>query len=275
MTKYILFCLALAFLFSALITVNEYILYQSLGISENWILDSFFTTITLIIWAFIIPYTYPLLRQNVDKFEYKTLSYFLSVSIILAALNAFISNLIFHGLISVFSVRNQLFFSEWIPFLKQVVSGLFYRWIETLVLLAVMLLIIRNEYRLLNWIENHLPWLSWLKGSMIDFIVIKINGLDKIVQANDIVLIESDGNYVNIFTNKDKIIHRQGITELERVLDRQMFHRVHRSYLVSKAHLKKIFPYKQGEYYLEFSNKMKIRSSRKYKQQVILLGQKI
>src|SRR5215203_602189 len=55
---------------------------------------------------------------------------------------------------------------------------------------------------------------------------------------NDIVYIESDKDYVKVFTEKGFVITRQTIASVEAMLSENQFIRVHRSYIVSLNKLK-------------------------------------
>ena len=58
------------------------------------------------------------------------------------------------------------------------------------------------------------------------------------VLLNDIVYIESDKDYVKVFTEKGFVITRQTIASVEAMLSESQFIRVHRSYIVSLNKLK-------------------------------------
>jgi two-component system, LytTR family, response regulator len=58
------------------------------------------------------------------------------------------------------------------------------------------------------------------------------------VLLNDIVYIESDKDYVKVFTEKGFVITRQTIASVEAMLSENQFIRVHRSYIVSLNKLK-------------------------------------
>jgi DNA-binding LytR/AlgR family response regulator len=58
------------------------------------------------------------------------------------------------------------------------------------------------------------------------------------VMLRDIMYVESMKDYVKIFTSKEVIITKQSISSVEEMLPEKEFARVHRSYIVSLAHVK-------------------------------------
>jgi DNA-binding LytR/AlgR family response regulator len=58
------------------------------------------------------------------------------------------------------------------------------------------------------------------------------------VLLDDIFYIESDKDYVKVFTEKGFIITRQTIASVEAMLSESQFIRIHRSYIVSLNKLK-------------------------------------
>ena len=58
------------------------------------------------------------------------------------------------------------------------------------------------------------------------------------VLLDDILYIESDKDYVKLFTGKGFIITRQTIASIEAMLSDSQFIRVHRSYIISLAKIK-------------------------------------
>src|ERR1700744_3326191 len=63
-------------------------------------------------------------------------------------------------------------------------------------------------------------------------IVVKDNGLIRIIPAQDIFYIEANDDYVKIFTKDGNYLKKSALAHVEQTLDPQQFVRVHRSYLV-------------------------------------------
>ena len=60
------------------------------------------------------------------------------------------------------------------------------------------------------------------------------------VLIQDILYIESDGNYLNVYTNKDIIKVRETMTNIEKKLFAKGFIRCHKGYLVNASHVEKL-----------------------------------
>lgn len=73
-----------------------------------------------------------------------------------------------------------------------------------------------------------------------DFLFIKGDSKNKFIKINynEILYIEGLKNYVSIYTSTQRIITYQTLRELEELLPQPPFYRVHRSYIVSTAHIK-------------------------------------
>jgi DNA-binding LytR/AlgR family response regulator len=70
------------------------------------------------------------------------------------------------------------------------------------------------------------------------FIYLRVDRKMIKVLLNDIVYIESDKDYVKVFTEKNFIITRQTIASVEAMLSESQFIRIHRSYIISLSKLK-------------------------------------
>jgi DNA-binding LytR/AlgR family response regulator len=60
------------------------------------------------------------------------------------------------------------------------------------------------------------------------------------ILLNELLYIESSGNYMQFVTAKQKVLSRLTMNEVEEMLPKSAFLRVHRSYLVAKAHIAKM-----------------------------------
>lgn len=72
------------------------------------------------------------------------------------------------------------------------------------------------------------------------FILIKENNENIKIQLDDILYIESNSNYIHIFTKQQKIIARQSLEWIELKLPEHRFKRIHRSYVVNLMAVQKI-----------------------------------
>lgn len=66
-----------------------------------------------------------------------------------------------------------------------------------------------------------------------DFLLIKENNTNLKLNFDDILYIEGNSNYINIFTKTQKVITRQSLEWAELELPENLFMRVHRSYIVN------------------------------------------
>lgn len=76
-------------------------------------------------------------------------------------------------------------------------------------------------------------------------VVVKDNGLIRIIPAQDIHYIEADDDYVRIVTQAGTYLKKSTLAHIEQSLDPQQFVRVHRSYLVPVNQLLRIEPYEK------------------------------
>jgi DNA-binding LytR/AlgR family response regulator len=83
------------------------------------------------------------------------------------------------------------------------------------------------------------------------------------VCIEDILYIQSEGNYLNIVTNSEKVLARMTFQGLMEKLPRNFFFRVHNSFVVNFSHIQKI------EDNHVFIQKMKIPIGIKYKENIL------
>jgi len=76
-------------------------------------------------------------------------------------------------------------------------------------------------------------------------IVVKDNGLIRIIPAQDIHYLEANDDYVKIVTKDGSYLKKSTLSHIEQTLDPQQFVRVHRSYLVPVGQLMRIEPYEK------------------------------
>jgi len=90
------------------------------------------------------------------------------------------------------------------------------------------------------------------------------------LEVSKIEYLESDGNYVQIHTNKEKRhILKQSLTELHSRLDEQQFIRIHRSFVVNKKLIHEIYPKSHGDLFAVLKSGKKVPVSRKYREDLL------
>lgn len=76
-------------------------------------------------------------------------------------------------------------------------------------------------------------------------IVVKDNGMIRIIQAQDIQYIEACDDYIKIYTKEGYHLKKCTLTKLEQTFDPKQFVRVHRSYFIPISQLLSIEPYEK------------------------------
>lgn len=76
-------------------------------------------------------------------------------------------------------------------------------------------------------------------------IVVKDNGLIRIIPAQDIHFIEANDDYVKIVTKDGSYLKKSTLGRIEQSMDPKQFIRVHRSYLIPVTQLARIEPYEK------------------------------
>lgn len=96
-------------------------------------------------------------------------------------------------------------------------------------------------YKAINKVKKQIQLNSLQQDSLLSkFIFIK-DGYKQIkICIDDILYIQSEGNYLNIFTEKEKVIARMTFQSLMDRLPANLFFRVHLSYVVNFSHIQKI-----------------------------------
>lgn len=76
-------------------------------------------------------------------------------------------------------------------------------------------------------------------------IVVKDNGMIRIIPSQDIFYVEANDDYVKIFTKNGNFLKKSTLSHIEQNLDPKQFIRVHRSYLIPVSQLQRIKPYEK------------------------------
>jgi len=89
------------------------------------------------------------------------------------------------------------------------------------------------------------------------------------LEVNSIEYLESEGNYVSIFTPSHKYMLRQNLGELHAKLNEKQFIRVHRSFVVNQKAIQELFPKSHGDMFAVLKSGKRITVSRRYREQLI------
>lgn len=95
--------------------------------------------------------------------------------------------------------------------------------------------------------------------------IIKKNGEYFIVASEDVLWMESDGNYVRIVTEDAKYFIRHTLSGFEECLDPAQFYRISRSVIVNIDWIIKIEDHHYGNYLVHMKNDTKLKMSKNYK----------
>lgn len=103
-----------------------------------------------------------------------------------------------------------------------------------------------------------------LSNSALSRIAVHDGKYMRLLETTQIELIESDGNYVNVFVGKVKYRLRHTLKSLATKLDPENFLRINRSALVNLTKVVKFERFEGGEYTLHMESGASIVSSRNY-----------
>lgn len=74
-----------------------------------------------------------------------------------------------------------------------------------------------------------------------------------VLDQNDIILIQRENRNTVIVTTYEKYITNQTLSELEEKLNKDLFIRSHKSYIINKTKVKKLLPYGRWTYIVKFN----------------------
>lgn len=96
---------------------------------------------------------------------------------------------------------------------------------------------------------------------VIERIAVKIGQKIHVIQVSDIIYIESDGDYVQIFTDKGKFTKEDTMKYFEANLPSSTFVRIHRSFIVNIEKILRIELYEKQSQVITLSNGHKVKAS--------------
>jgi len=99
----------------------------------------------------------------------------------------------------------------------------------------------------------------------LERLVIKSGGRIYFLETTEISWIEAEGNYVSVHSGKKSHLLRETISSLELQLDPKKFVRIHRSSIVSLAHVLELQPWFHGEYRVILQDGTQLTLSRNYR----------
>lgn len=115
-----------------------------------------------------------------------------------------------------------------------------------------------------SWVQQVDTLLSTVKEKKIEKILLGTSEGLNVVNLSEIVHIEGEGSYCNIFLiNKERLVVSKNMKELESLLDSELFFRPHQSYIVNLNYVKKVLKDNGGVILLENNSKVPISRRRK------------
>jgi len=119
-------------------------------------------------------------------------------------------------------------------------------------------------YKAIGKVKKQIQLNSIQQDSLLSKFIFVKDGYKQIkVCIEDILYIQSEGNYLNIVTNSEKVLARMTFQGLMEKLPRNFFFRVHNSFVVNFSHIQKI------EDNHVFIQDMKIPIGIKYKENIL------
>ena len=91
--------------------------------------------------------------------------------------------------------------------------------------------------------------------------MVKDKGNIRIIPAEEIFYIEANDDYVKIVSKEGSFLKKNTLTNIEKILDPNLFVRVHRSYLMPISQLQSIEPYEKNSHIALLHCGMKISVS--------------
>lgn len=97
---------------------------------------------------------------------------------------------------------------------------------------------------------------------VIDRLFIKTGSRIDVVSINDIIHIEAEDDYVEIFTANKKFLKKETMNYLERCLPKEMFIRVHRSSIINTDFIEKLERYGKESYLVIMKDDSRVNVSK-------------
>ncbi len=101
-----------------------------------------------------------------------------------------------------------------------------------------------------------------------DRVVIKVDGALHFVSMRDILWVEAQGDFVKVQTHGKTQLVRETLHSFAQRLDPERFLRIHRSFIVNIAHVRRVETALYGDYSVFMSDGTKLRLSRSYRDQL-------
>jgi len=118
--------------------------------------------------------------------------------------------------------------------------------------------------KLMDLVREHMQ----ANGTYTEHFTIKDKGREHKVKAEDILYLRAEGNYLCLQLKERSFLYRMTMNALESELDPARFMRIHRSYIVNRAHVRSSRYSGNNEFIFSMANNERIVSGRSYKEQI-------
>ncbi len=88
----------------------------------------------------------------------------------------------------------------------------------------------------------------------LDKIIIKNKDGVSFVNMDEIILIQRENRSTVVYTNDERYVTSEGLSEIEARLNKELFFRSHKSYIINLSMIHKIYPYGRWTYIVKFKN---------------------
>jgi|WetSurMetagenome_2_1015567.scaffolds.fasta_scaffold16374_5 two-component system, LytTR family, response regulator len=99
-------------------------------------------------------------------------------------------------------------------------------------------------------------------------VLVKVNGLVRLLNRADIDWVESAGNYLKLYVGPVSYLVRRTMSQMERDLGTDRFVRIHRSHLVNIARIDELHPTVDGDGIVVLRGGVRLAMSRGYRERV-------
>ena len=251
--------IAFAFLFFAGLIIALAILYKVYLINSGYnkpshlfVLPTLFRYLGFSVIAFLFPWSWKIIKEN------KRLRI---VVVICFSLIFVIGYLFLLALLEWATSERE--YSLWKGYLFTLQhSGFLILFLYYLISSLLLVFVIKKDKEII--VREYLNRISY-----------KYKGRTSFVLVEEISMLESNDNYVSIYTNTNQhYLIRNTISMLERQLDPTKFQRIHRKYIVNLSKIESVKVNPSGGYFIYLPNQRRIKMSKSYKEKLKLLTKK-
>ncbi len=118
--------------------------------------------------------------------------------------------------------------------------------------------------KLMDLVREHMH----ANSEYVEVFNIREKGREHKVPVDEIIYLRAEGNYLHLQLKERHHLHRMTMNAVESELDPSRFLRIHRSYIVNKAHVRNSRYSGNNEFVFHMANNERIISGRSYKEQI-------